>query len=44
MATAEELINGARDKMAKSVEHGRAEFATVRTGRASASGPRGRPG
>ena len=37
MATAEELINGARDRMAKSVEHARAEFATVRTGRASAS-------
>src|ERR1700752_3300240 len=37
MATAEELINAAREKMAKSVEHGRAEFATVRTGRASAS-------
>src|SRR5438876_8377898 len=37
MATAEELINGARDKMVKSVEHARAEFATVRTGRASAS-------
>ena len=37
MATAEELINGARDRMTKSVEHARAEFATVRTGRASAS-------
>src|SRR6059058_1308088 len=37
MASAEELINGARDKMVKSVEHARAEFATVRTGRASAS-------
>src|SRR5438132_6981036 len=37
MATAEELINGARDKMVKSVEHARTEFATVRTGRASAS-------
>src|SRR6201997_1550616 len=37
MATAEELMNGARDRMAKSVEHARAEFATVRTGRASAS-------
>src|SRR5919205_1923114 len=37
MATAEELIAGARDRMAKSVEHARAEFATVRTGRASAS-------
>jgi ribosome recycling factor len=37
MATAEELINGARDKMVKSVEHARSGFATVRTGRASAS-------
>jgi ribosome recycling factor len=37
MATAEELIKSAAEKMAKSVEHGRAEFATVRTGRASAS-------
>src|ERR671929_27878 len=37
MATAEELINGARDRMGKSVEHARSEFATVRTGRASAS-------
>src|SRR5256884_8476073 len=37
MATAEELIKSAGEKMAKSVEHGRAEFATVRTGRASAS-------
>src|SRR5215470_18118739 len=37
MATAEEMINGAKDKMVKSVEHARSEFATVRTGRASAS-------
>src|SRR6201981_2776803 len=37
MATAEEMIKGAQDKMVKSVEHARAEFATVRTGRASAS-------
>jgi ribosome recycling factor len=37
MATVEELIEGARQRMAKSVEHARAEFATVRTGRASAS-------
>src|SRR6266404_325157 len=37
MATSEELIKGAQEKMAKSVEHARAEFATVRTGRASAS-------
>ena len=37
MATAEELISGARDKMVKSVEHARSEFSTVRTGRASAS-------
>jgi ribosome recycling factor len=37
MATAEELIKGAQDRMVKSVEHARSEFATVRTGRASAS-------
>ncbi|HLX31527.1 MAG TPA: ribosome recycling factor [Gaiellaceae bacterium] len=37
MATADELIQGAGGKMAKSVEHAKAEFATVRTGRASAS-------
>src|SRR6516162_8935269 len=37
MATAEEMINGAKDKMVKSVEHARSEFSTVRTGRASAS-------
>src|SRR5881227_3768781 len=37
MATAEELINSARDRMVKSVEHARSGFATVRTGRASAS-------
>jgi ribosome recycling factor len=37
MATAEELINGARDRMTKSVEHARSGFGTVRTGRASAS-------
>ena len=37
MATVDELIASARDKMAKSVEHARAEFGTVRTGRASAS-------
>src|SRR6201993_639271 len=37
MATAEELIKSAQDKMVKSVEHARAEFATVRTGRASSS-------
>src|ERR1051325_6424123 len=37
MATAEELMNGARDRMVKSVEHARSEFSTVRTGRASAS-------
>ncbi len=37
MASAEELIKGAQDKMVKSVEHARGEFATVRTGRASAS-------
>src|SRR5215471_19887004 len=37
MATAEELIKSAQDRMVKSVEHARSEFATVRTGRASAS-------
>ena len=37
MATAEELIKGAQDRMVKSVEHARSEFSTVRTGRASAS-------
>ena len=37
MATAEELISGARDRMVKSVEHAKSEFSTVRTGRASAS-------
>jgi len=37
MATAEELLESARERMAKSVEHARAEFATIRTGRASAS-------
>src|SRR6201987_4324458 len=37
MATADEMINGAREKMVKSVEHARSEFSTVRTGRASAS-------
>ena len=36
MATAEELIGGAAERMAKSVEHARAEVATGRTGRASA--------
>src|SRR6201987_2228924 len=37
MATAEELLKGAQDKMVKSAEPARGEFATVRTGRASAS-------
>ena len=37
MATAEELIGDAARKMDKSVEHARAEFNTVRTGRASAA-------
>lgn len=37
MANADEVIGGAKDKMTKSVEHSRTEFATVRTGRASAS-------
>ena len=37
MATLDELIADAKDRMGKSVEHARSEFATVRTGRASAS-------
>lgn len=37
MATVDELIRDAEERMAKSVEHSRAEFNTVRTGRASAS-------
>ena len=37
MATADELIATAKEKMAKSVEHAKSEFSTVRTGRASAS-------
>src|SRR5438552_2485799 len=37
MATTDELIASAKEKMAKSVEHARTEFTTVRTGRASAS-------
>src|SRR5271169_2452914 len=37
MATVDELIQDAQSRMGKSVEHGRAEFTTVRTGRASAS-------
>jgi ribosome recycling factor len=37
MATVDELIQEAQERMAKSVEHSRAEFTTVRTGRASAS-------
>src|SRR5947208_16086299 len=37
MATAEDRISGARDRMVKSVEHAKTEFSTVRTGRASAS-------
>ena len=37
MANVDELIQDAKDRMAKSVEHARTEFATVRTGRASAS-------
>src|SRR4249920_2946272 len=37
MATADELMASAKEKMAKSVEHAKAGFATVRTGRASAS-------
>jgi ribosome recycling factor len=37
MASVDDLIRTARDRMAKSVEHARSEFSTVRTGRASAS-------
>ena len=37
MATVDELIASAKEKMAKSVEHARTEFSTVRAGRASAS-------
>src|SRR5438128_11926414 len=37
MATTDELIANAKDKMAKSVEHARTGFPTVRTGRASAA-------
>lgn len=37
MAGVDDMINSARDRMAKSVEHARSEFSTVRTGRASAS-------
>ena len=35
MATADELMASAKEKMAKSVEHAKTGFATVRTGRAS---------
>ena len=37
MATVDELVNEAQTRMGKSVEHARSGFATVRTGRASAS-------
>ena len=37
MPTVDELIQEAQERMGKSVEHSRAEFNTVRTGRASAS-------
>jgi len=37
MATVDELIRHAQERMAKSVDHSRAEFTTVRTGRASAA-------
>src|SRR4051795_9303025 len=37
MATVDDLINEAQQRMGKSVEHARTEFGTVRTGRASAS-------
>jgi ribosome recycling factor len=37
MATTQEFIDGAAERMDKSVEHARGEFNTVRTGRASAA-------
>jgi len=37
MATVDELVQAAQTRMAKSVEHSRTEFNTVRTGRASAA-------
>jgi len=37
MATTDELIASAKDKMAKTIEHAKSEFSTVRTGRATAS-------
>jgi ribosome recycling factor len=37
VATVDELIQDASERMGKSVEHARSEFGTVRTGRASAS-------
>src|ERR687886_2154081 len=37
MATVDDLIQDAQSRMAKSVEHARSEFGTVRTGRASAA-------
>jgi ribosome recycling factor len=37
MATLDDLINDAQTRMGKSVDHARAEFNTVRTGRASAA-------
>ena len=37
MATADELMASAKEKMVKSVEHAKTGFATVRTGRASAA-------
>src|SRR5438105_4614413 len=37
MATLEELVNDARTRMQKSVDHAHTEFNTVRTGRASAA-------
>ena len=37
MATVDELVQAAQTRMAKSVEHARTEFNTVRTGRASAA-------
>ena len=45
MATVDDLIQDAQTRMAKSVEHSKTEFNTVRTGRASSrrSPPRRSP-
>src|SRR6266496_3927638 len=37
MSTLDDLISDAQTRMGKSVEHARAEFTTIRTGRASAA-------